>query len=159
MLPYTIFTIWINNIQNEEKYIPLKSVIELEKLSRSILEAFSTGRIVKSKEMEKIWPWNIQYDSAKSRWCYNWTRNLKGDWNTLKKVNHFLLSLLLFQATSFIQKMITQLLKKLIFIRVNTRKFSCYTEKTCRLSPFVLFFWWIVCLCYISVTTLVLKYR
>ena len=60
MLRYTIFTIWINNIQNEQKYLPHKSVIELEKLSGSILEASSTGRIVKSKEMKKIWPWNIQ---------------------------------------------------------------------------------------------------
>ena len=42
----------------------------------------------------------------------NWTPNLKGDWNTFKKVNYFLLSLLLFQATSFIQKMINSASKK-----------------------------------------------
>ena len=37
---------------------------------------------------------------------------LKGDWNILKKVNYFLLSLLLFQATSFIQKMINSVSKQ-----------------------------------------------
>ena len=91
-------------------------------------------------------------DSAKSRWCYDWTRNLKGEWNTFKKVDYFLLSFFLFQVTSFI-------LKTLTVIRVNTRKFSCYPEKTCRLSPFALFFRWMVYLSYSSVTALVLKYR
>ena len=126
------------------------------------------GEFLKLLRLEESWNqrrWKrfghgiYNVDSAKSRWCYDCTRNLKGDWNTFKKVNNFLLGLLLFQATSFIQKWFTQLSRKLILISANTRKFCCYTEKTCRLSPFGLLFRWIVYLCYSSITALVLKYR
>ena len=106
MLQYTIFTIWINNIQNEQKYIPHKSVIELEKLSGSILKASSTGRIVTSKEMKKIWPWNIQCGQCKIKLMLRLDPKSQGRLEHFKKVNYFLLSLLLFQATSFTQKMI-----------------------------------------------------
>ena len=44
---------------------PHKSVIKLEKLSGNIIEASSIGRIVKSKEMKKIFPWNIQCEQCK----------------------------------------------------------------------------------------------
>ena len=134
--------------KNEQKYIPHKSVIELEKLSGSILEASSTGRIVKSKEMKKIWPWNIQCGQCKIKVILRLDAKSQGRLEYFTKVNYF---------TYWIWK--KKLLKKLILIRVNTRKFSCYTGKTCRLSPFALFFRWIVYLCHSSVTALVLKYR
>ena len=40
-------------------------MLKLEKLSGSIREASSTGRLVKSKVMKKIWPWNIQRRQCK----------------------------------------------------------------------------------------------
>ena len=79
------------------------------------------GEFLKLLRLEESWNqrrWKrfghgiYNVDSAKSRWCYDCTRNLKGDWNTFKKVNNFLLGLLLFQATSFIQKMIYSAFKK-----------------------------------------------
>ena len=109
---------------------PHKSIIKLEKLSGNIIEASSTGRIVKSKEMKKIFPWNTQCEQCKIKVMLWLDAKSQGQLEYFKKskiISYW--AYFSFKQQVSYTKWLTQLLKKLILIRVNTRKFSCYTEK------------------------------